>query len=229
MKIKYILSALVFIFSLCTFASSAFAQAGEPGVDVRINLGADILKMGGSASMSAGDYSASEESDEFQDFIGFMGKISFGYRWEFVGVYIDQDLGGVWYQSDDDDDEEDGNFLGGTFLVGRGIYPIMENLQVDVAFGLGIMYGAGDSGDDLEKEDAQMSLIFNEDFDPSVAFAVKVGLSITYYFTDMIGAGIFFDYNYATRTNKYEILGVKTETTFKYHVMNPGIQIVARF
>lgn len=232
MKIQYILSALVFVFSFCVFASSAFAQAGDRGFDVRVHLGAEILKLSGGASVSTGGLSASGVSDEFVDFVGMMGKISFGYRWNYFGVYIDQDLGGVWYQDDDDENgkDDDGNFLGGTFIVGRGIYPIMKNLQVDLAFGIGVMYGAGDSGDDLLKEDAHVSLVMNEDFDPSAAFAIKAGVSLTYYFTDMIGAGIFFDYNFATRTNEYKgNLGIKTELTFKYHVMNPGIQLVARF
>jgi len=143
-----------------------------------------------------------------------------------VGVYIDQDLGGVWNADDDVDDfrDDEAHFLGGTFLVARGILPCTDQFMFDLGFGLGVMYSDGDKTKDIEEGNYKYPLIFNKDGNPSAAFAIKLSFSLAYFFTDTIGAGIYVDYNYAFKKNKSDY-----EVTYHYHVVNPGIQLVARF
>ncbi len=223
MKIQHILSALIFVFALCLFGSNAFAQAADEGFDLRVGIAGDILRI--KQEVSLGGFLGAE-SDDTIDYNGLAGKISFGYRWEFGGIYIDQDLGGVWYGGDNEGDDN-GHFVGGTFLVGRGIYPITDQFMIDLGFGIGVMYAAGDSMNDYDGdyEDFVAPLIMNEDGDPSAAFAIKISFSLAYFFTDMIGAGIYVDYSYAIKTISQE--GI--DFTTKYHFINPGLQFVARF
>jgi len=223
MQIKHVLSALLFVFTLCFFGSNAFAQAAEEGFDARVGLSGNIINITTDISTSLGSF----ESDKNADYAGLAGKLMFGYRWEYVGVYIDQELGGVWYDGDSDYINDVGHFIGGTFLVGRGIYPVSDSFMIDLGLGIGVMYAAGDSPTkyDGNPEDYVAPLIINKDGDPSAAFAIKLSFSLDYYFTDMIGIGIYVDYNYAFKT--LERGG--SDITYNYHVVNPGIQVLARF
>ncbi len=98
--------------------------------------------------------------------------------------------------------------------------------MVDLGFGLGVMYAAGDDPNDFGNDGAVIALIMNKEMEPSAAFALKVSLSFTYFITDMIGAGIYFDYNCAFKTLDYD---EKVDLSLTYHSINPGVQIVARF
>ena len=172
--------------------------------------------------------------DEMIDYAGLSFKLSAGYRWQYYGIYLDQDLGGVWYNDKGKDEMDDkGRFLGGTYVVFRGIYAIMPNFSVDLGFGLGVMYSGGNKAKDMEDmddpSDYRSPVIFDKNNDPSAAFAMKLSLGLTYFFSSSIGAGINLDYNIGLKTLKNEAFGGESKMKFRYHQINPGLQLVARF
>ena len=196
-------------------ATDAFADASHEGLEFGLSLNVSIV---------TGSVEVDGSSADFKEtMVGFDGRLSIGYRFQWFGIYLDQDLGGIWVvgDSEEDDyfDEDEGDdkgvFLGGTFVTARGILPLMENaLEVNVGLGLGMMYGGGDK-----------SVILNDEGDPSVAFALKVTAGLTYYLTDSIGTGITFDYNVAF--NNIKVAGTEIKRTI--HSINPGLHIRAQF
>lgn len=233
MKKNFIRSVAIVAFSLFA-ASNAFAQSGTGGFDAIVSLNIPVVDFDHSMTVQTGDTAliGNADSDGTQTMVGFGGSLSFGYRWSYVGVYLQQDLNGVWF-SDDDNEDDNGHFLGGTFLVVRGILPASQNFQIDVGFGLGVMYSDGDKSSNIMSEDYKLPLIFNKDGDPSAAFAIKVNAAFTYYITPTIGLGINFDYNCAFNTITYEqksMLGtIKMDVDNYVHLMTPGIHVRARF
>ncbi len=220
---KYVLSFLM-LFTMAFLSTNAFAQAGDEGFDLRIGLGADVAIL--KATLGINNFSF--ESDKPVNYAGLMGKLEFGYRWTYAGVYLQQDLGGVFYAEDEDETDTaaphdgTGKFLGGTYIVGRGIYPIVDQFQIELGFGIGIMYSGG-------KEETPDLLFYDEDYKAAAAFAIKLSFAATYYITDKAGIALFLDYNYGTRKNKGGIGSLKAEMRFHIHNVVPGIQGVIRF
>ena len=205
-------------------STNAFAQAGSDGFDLRIGLGADVAMLNGRLDLNNFGY----ESDKVIHYAGLMGKLEFGYRWTYGGIYLQQDLGGVFYAENEEEDanaETDGTgkFLGGTYIVGRGIYPVMDQLQLELGFGLGVMYSGGEEG-------TRDLLFADEEGKAAAAFAIKLSFAATYYITQNAGIALFLDYNYGTRKNKFNTFGLaKMEQTIRVHNVIPGIQGVIRF
>lgn len=230
MRIRIFLTTVFILCSLCLFSAHAFADsAAEGGLDLRFGLAADVLRIVPKADASYQGMSYSVTGDTIH-FEGLMGQVSIGYRWSMGGIYLTQDLGGVWLHENNEDYKNapsKGRFLGGTFLVGRFIIPATDSFQIDIGAGVGLMYGHETKrGSDTEYTP---SLIYNSDGDPSVAFALKVGISMLYYITPSFGMGVFCDYNYAFK--KYDGLedSIKLKLTNNYHVINPGIQVMMKF
>ena len=218
MNVKLILSAIVFLFSLGLFSANAFAQAYEAGMDLRIGVAADLLRV-----KSTIDTGVLRYDTPFINYDGFMGKISIGYRWAYGGIYIDQDLGGVWLNEGGAHD--DGHFLGGTFFVGRGIIPVSPQFQIDLGVGIGTMYGHGDKiNEDEPDAEYNPSLIVNDKGNPSAALAFKLSLSLSYYFSANFAMGVFCDYDYAFKVLDDRV----TFMDFGYHVIIPGIQVMLK-
>ena len=95
------------------------------------------------------------------------------------------------------------------------------------------MYGHGEKpNDDLFgffAPDVQSSIITDKNGDPSVAFAIKASLALTYYFSPAFGMGVYCDYNYAYKKVSFEFDYLTLDITRHYHVINPGIQAMIRF
>lgn len=215
MKQIKLFSAVLMALLICLFSTSAFAQAGNSGADLRIGLSGTYIYP--KASMSIGDLSLKATNDS--GFAGLNGKLEFGYRWQYFGAYLAQDLGGHWYIDASENADNPGRFFGGTYALFRGILPIMNTIQLELGLGVGLAYADG------EKGSKKLPLISNENAENSVAFALKAALSFIYYVTDMAGIGIFIDYNYIhNQTSKYGV-----EIKLIYHQIYPGIQASIRF
>ena len=225
MQYRVILTSILLVFSLCLFSTYAFAEgANEGGLDLRFGLAGDVLRLKYDISLSGGGVTASDSSD-YAHYNGMMGKFAIGYRWSMGGIYLEQDMGGVWY--DDHDVNGESNFLGGTFLVGRFILPATDSLQFELGAGVGLMYGSENDSKDIP------SLIVDKEGNPSVAFAVKATLGMNFYITRSFGMGVFCDYNYAFKqySESRTISGiiVTGEVTAHYHNVTPGLQFMLKF
>lgn len=212
------------------FSATAYADANEGGFDIRIGLAANLLRLKADSDANAFGFSGSTDG-EFLNYDGPMGKLSLGYRWAYGGIYIDQDLGGVI--SREEEDENTAYFLGGTFIIGRAILPLSPRFQIDLGAGIGLLYGHGEKTSDpdygFDPDGFQTSIITDKNGDPSVAFAIKASLALTYYFSPAFGMGIYCDYNYAYKKISYENDYLSLDITRHYHVINPGIQAMIRF
>ena len=224
-KISLGFAFLLFAF-YSLFSANAFAQAGATGFDLIGGLYVPVLDQ--DVKFSGGNMTTTVTSED--PMVGIGGAIAFGYKWQYIGVYVQQDLGGVWLTGDDADaaDKTDSNygwFLGGTYAVLRGMYPVNSQFQVDVGVGLGVMYGDGDDAKDGLKKDYKFPLISDKHGDPSAAFAMKFAFSGTYYFAGNMGVGLMLDYNLGVKTYKDGGIEVKRYL----HQVNPGFHFRMNF
>lgn len=188
------------------FSSNAHADAGHTGFEALAKLTVPIAL---TTLTTEEEFDIGYDTTSSDALVGINGTLSFGYRFKFFGVYLEQDLGGVWdtsssdgeggyYDYDDDygpDGPEEKHFIGGTYLMMRGIIPLhYDEVELDFSAGAGALYG--------QVIDA--------------AFAIKVGASISYFFTSEIGVGISIDYS----------LGMDFSHkggTLLTHEINPGL------
>lgn len=171
---------------------------------------------------------------------GINGTLSIGYRWGKVGLYVDQDLGGVWWTGEIKDengkvkpeDQPDPAFIGGTYLMLRGLIPAREHAEFDIGFGFGTMYSGGNNT-------KGSVLIYDDKLNRSAAFAFKVEFGLTYYFFENVGLGINLDYNLGLNIfdssldkNVCALVEDGCDDGPVYHLVhqiNPGIHVVAQF
>ena len=229
MQYRTLLTSLVFVFALCLFSANAFAEGtDEGGIDLRLGIGSEFLWNSYDITMSGGGITVNESTDNIH-YNGVMGKIAIGYRWNFGGIYFEQDLGGLWLDNDEAR-SKDADFLGGSFIVGRFIIPATSALQFEIGAGLGVMYGADKNPSDSSY---RPSLIVDGEGNPSRAFAVKIALGLSYYFTPIFGLGIYCDYNYAFKlyesSETISGITVNADVTAHYHVLSPGLQLLFKF
>lgn len=223
MKFQPVYSFILTIFLVLCFVPNAFAQAGKSGMDLRMGLGANAMLLDVSTSVTGGDFLEVGGNSNGSWVAGPAGQISIGYRWSFFGIYIDQDLTGVW--PTEESSAESGMFLGGTFVTARGIFPIFERLQLDLGIGLGVLYGA--------EEETKASLITDERGEPTAIFGLKGSLALTYYVTRSFGLGLHMDYLFGVNQYAFEqdifSTTIKGEATFYYHSLVPGLHAMVRF
>lgn len=230
-----ILSSMLTLLFLGAFANGAMAQNSNEGFDFRGGISADIARL---------SYVQEVVKRDDERLVGFSANLSFGYRWKYVGFYLDQDFGGVWINYSNEIYRDGSSwFVGGTYVVARGIYPLLDNMQVDLGFGLGVMYTSGDQMRLDFGSDHKFPILYNDDLDPSAAFALRLGLAFTYYMYDNIGFGIHFNYGVGFKHHKYNVnnndvtsIGKSEladsfnhEYTEILHNMDPGAHIVVRF
>ncbi len=201
------------------FATDAFADAGHTGFEGIFQLSAPVLDQEFKASGNAGSVMVSPKDV----MAGINGTLAFGYRFNaYTGLYLEQDLGGVWWTGDTADIEDRGWFIGGTYLAVRGLFGVLnKNAEVDIKVGVGMMYTDGDK---LGKK--KQAMMINKDGDPTVAFAMKFGASFTYYVTSNIGVGLQLDYSLGINKQDYEGGG---EFTQLMHLVNPGLHLRVGF
>ena len=200
-------------------ATDAFADAGHTGLEGIFQLSVPVLDQSITASGAA--KSVTESPKDVM--AGINGTLAIG--WRFIpnfGLYLEQDLGGVWWTGDTADIEDRGWFLGGTYIVGRGLVGLMnKNAELDFKLGFGMMYSDGDK---VGKK--KVAMIVNKKGDPTVAFAMKIGASFTYYVTSNIGVGVQVDYSMGV--HKYDFEG-GGEITHLLHLVNPGLHLRVGF
>lgn len=184
-------------------STNAYANGEHTGFDLSISISEPVLYQSAQLDARQNNYKSHERGKIDTPFIGLSNfKISIGYRWKYVGVYFEQELGGIlWLDKNNISDglkvawsiSNTGTnawFLGGSFICARGIIPVNNIFDVAFTGGFGMMY----SDEGYEYVDP---LLYNSDNDPVPWMAVKLGIAITYYFRDWAGFGLNFDYNLA--------------------------------
>ena len=216
-------------------ATDALADSTHKAFETRVAVTASVLDQ--HAKMEGGGQS-SDWQHAPDVMAGINSTISFGYRWRYVGLYFDEELGGLWWTGDTKKIAKDGVFFGGSYVTVRPLIGIKKKIEIDFAVGVGMMYSAASksssSGDDNYEDyqdysnDSSVStkLIANKDGDSVPCFAIKVGVGFTYYVMKNFGLGVNFDYNLGIHVVSYD--GGISHTTL-FHHMNPGLHANIQF
>ena len=243
MKTKHLVPLFAVLAGLA-LPAIASAQAANSGWDLRLSLDysrvifdQDIrqtLKIGTTVTTDKGLYDSRDRLN------GFGGTLSIGYRWGYFGAYIEQDFSSIYPENDQIQNYKDMNFhfLGGTYAVARGILPLGEKIEFNLAAGIGVMYS---DGDPMEKQqsasgdgtDVKVPIIINEDGKASAAFALKAAAGATFYINSFFGLGLDVDYTIAFNKLHYDL----TIATIKYnmeiknyvHHIKPALHVRFRF
>lgn len=198
---------LLYIITLFLFSTPtiAYADGGHTGFDLGVHVGEPILYQTSKLNYKIGTKMKESKDSKIDDpLIGLSNvKLSFGYKWKYIGVYLEQELGGVIWKDDNKYNNWDYDwflsaewnnkwFWGGTFVCAKGMLPLSGTLnnrmEIDLTTGVGIMYSD-------EGAEYVAPLTFNYYNEIRPWFAVKFGIAITYFFNDVFGMGINFDYN----------------------------------
>lgn len=219
MKIKALaLGLLLSVFS-AFFATNAFAAPGS-GFDIRLSATAPIVNFTTTKESGSGNVTYKDEYDYDEWMVGFNGRVSLGYRWSILGLYIDQDLGWVKYNNQANKDI-DPYFLGGTYLTVRALIPVSA-LELDFGIGLGAMYS---NGDDARAHTKHMAITTDSDGDASPCFAFKLAIELSYFITSSVGIGIDLDYAVGMSITNYHEGGYHVEQTDYIHHFTPGLHL----
>ena len=196
------------------FATDAFADASHTGFEGIVQLSAPIIKQEHKATGAAKDVVVKHKDV----MAGFNATLSVGYRFNsYAGAYLEQDLGGHWWTGDTKKLIKDGWFIGGTYIVGRGLIGLLGNsAELDFKIGIGMMYSDGKKGE------AKGPLFPKKNGDPTVAFAMKFGAGFTYYVMPDLGIGVQLDYNLGI--HEYDNDG-GGDVKFYLHHINPGVHV----
>ena len=148
-----------------------------------------------------GDFSyVAEVYKGYDDGHGFAFTLTGGYRFlDWVGVYLDQQLGGSWYGKHDDE----GHFLGSTVVSAKFFYEVSD-LEIWGQFGVGAGYDSYDAGPAKNVSDG--------------AFVLKLGAGVQYQIMNDLYLGGKFTYQLFAFDDKPNA-----------HVINLGVTVMYQF
>jgi hypothetical protein len=235
MTVKNLFPAILAL-GLLMVPAIASAQASKEGVDLRVAVNYSHVFYDQNVKMKGNVTPVMRNwwEDNSVSLKGVSGTVSIGYKWHYAGIYLDQDLGGVYSSLDHlrngwSLDQEKWHFIGGTYIVAR-VSPVVSDIfEMDFGFGAGIMYTNGDFTQD-DYILAIVPMIMDDEGESSIAFSLKASASFTVYFTDVFGMGLDFDYTIGF--NRAEI---EASDTYKVYVRNyihylrPGLHFRFRF
>jgi len=224
---RMICSAVMALF-FALITSQAFAQADESGFELRAGLAVPIVVTNSAVVWSVGLNGIGSIDLEIPAAIGagagFGLNLSFGYRWKYFGVYLDQDISSVligrinlFRNSEDGKTDLSARFLGATYVLFRGFLPVSSSFALSAGVGAGVMYGTN----------KDFGLFMSNESGNDVAFAFKVQLGFTYYFNHVFGLGLNVDYAMAYKsftmfhiTQQADQLEIEVKSKIKHYVHN---------
>ncbi len=232
---KYLRSFLFGLALVSTFAATdALADSTHKAFETRVAVTASVLDFHVKAEGGGQSTGWKEARDVLA---GINSTISFGYRWRYIGLYFDEELGGLWWTGDTGKFNNDGMFWGGSYVTPRALIPIKKKMEIDIGIGVGMMYNAASKSvyyddednyqdyQDYSDDSNSVKLMKNKNGDSVPCFAIKVGVGFTYYVTKKMGIGANFDYNLGIHV--VSDAGAKATTLF--HQMNPGLHANFQF
>ena len=175
------------------------------GPELRFALNAQVFK----ATLD-GDLDYTDDTDTLA---GVGVTLSIGYRFMFMGVYLDQNLAGIF--GEQNHDYEYSRFLGSTYVTFR-FFKTISMFEFEGGVGLGAMYMVSAHPDIMLDCDGLAS--------SAASFAMKFTIGSTARFGGF-GVGIHLDYE----------LGINPQTYGKYnitqllHSFQPGIHMLYKF
>ncbi|MCL2325803.1 MAG: hypothetical protein FWC40_04805 [Proteobacteria bacterium] len=192
-------AVMALLFAL--FTPQAFAQSAETGFELRAGLTVPIVVTSSAVVWSVGidDVGSIDLAipTAVGAGVGFGLNLSFGYRWPYFGVYLDQDISSVligrinlFRDSESGKKDLSARFLGGSYILFRGFLPVTSSFALSAGLGAGVMYGTN----------KDFGLFMSDESGNDVAFAFKAQLGFTYYFNHVFGLGFHVDYAMAYKS-----------------------------
>ena len=185
----------------CTFFTTHHASAAP---EVRLGLNAPILKVNTERN--------NDPSIVYDTTYGIGASLSIGYRFMFMGVYLEQDLEGIFGEKD----FADSRFLGGTYLTFR-VIGTFNTIELEAGFGLGAMYMASTQPDIMIDCDGHA--------ESAASFAMKFTIGATARFGE-VGIGLHLDYDLGINP---QTLNGDYEVTQYLHDIQPGLHFMYAF
>ena len=209
--------------------NDCFASPVDSGSDLRISVGAPIAFQVFKNRVYNPYWYSQFNHDNTYLMTGINATISIGYRWQYIGVYIDQELQYADMIHTDDGGTGDSGFIGGTYLMFRGIIPINQKIQLDVGMGPGIMYSP------VIIYKSYMHEAYGTKHAPHYVFGAKSSVAFLYYFSDVFALGFSIDYSFGILQNyQYQEFDEPNSSYYKveqgrmFHNLNPGLLFVFR-
>lgn len=146
--------------------------------------------------------------------VGVQGNVEIGYRWEYIGLYLQQNLGGNIYLKDDfyqKIKKGASAFSGSTYLTIKGLISSSTHKHyLSVIFGVGVTYG---------NFEYMPFIIPNDVSYPYSGFTLKAGLGYEYRITNDMTFGVSVEYM------PYMVGGMKKDdyAFVFYHMVQPHI------
>ena len=182
------------LMAVMELSSSATTSSAYSGFELRVGVSVPI----GATHLSA----------------GVQGNIEIGYRWQYFGLYIQQDLGGNFYLKDNfyqKIKEGASAFSGSTYLTAKGLISSKAHKHYfAIILGVGVTYGNFE----------YMPFIIPKDVSyPYPGFTFKAGLGYEYRINNDMTFGVSVEYT------PYMVGGMKKDDyTFEfYHMVQPHI------
>ncbi len=142
-----------------------------------------------------------DEDDDADDGNGPMFELQIGYRiYDWVGVYLDQDLGGIFWDRGRWEDDYS-YFQGATILNARFFVPVSV-IELQFKAGIGATYQAKhDDGEDWSEGQ----------------FAIRLGIGAFYDITTSFGIGATFEYTPAIGDDYVKhFVSLEAQARFKF-------------
>jgi len=221
-----IFSLLLFLM-LSMFSVQALAQTDPRGFDLRFGIGAPVTY--DNIDVKLGSARVFKEHGRSR---GFSTNISLGWRWKYVGLYFDQELGNLWHTSNTDANHElvsdisnKNRFIGATYLLVRAFYNFSPEFLISGGFGIGAIYGTED------KLWYRFPNVKGKDLFESAA--LKVLFEATFFVTSFIGLGLSFEFAYANATQDFWVPDpeipyiMQHKVTMHHHIyiIQPGVHV----
>ena len=198
----------------CVFFSIQSAMAApdsDSGLELRLGLNAPVFK-----ATIDGDIDFKSDTDTIA---GFGMTFSLGYRFMFMGVYLEQNLAGIF--GEQNYDYEDSRFYGSTYGTLRFIGSF-DWLELEGGVGLGAMYMVSAHPDIMLDADGSAS--------SAVCFAMKFTIGATARFGGF-GVGLHLDYELGINPQSFEVPPMipKVDVMQLLHNVQPGIHFLYKF
>ena len=238
---NHLISSFFLIILFLMFTPQAFAQNREHGFDIKVGLdfSAVIYQLNVESDFKIGDarVTNNDSASSGDNMIGLGGTLSLGYRWKYVGAYLEYTAGGLWWLGNNANYYGDPSLLMAWFMAAHGFFPLNGQFELEGGIGFG---GALSDGDRPSDDDGNLSpaygkpaLITDNHGNPTPCPALHFSAGFTYYLTRHIGIGYFFDYNLIINTYRFTYshyaISATADVTRLLHQINTGIQVRFRF
>lgn len=176
------------------------------GFDIGHNYRGDTAADGETIKLHTRDHYG-----KFADHYGIGGSLTLGYRFGYLGLYLEGDIHSMIDKNRKNNDFGDSWYAAGGYIAVAAHVPLPSNFELSFKAGVGMYYVSSDSYDpssgmmwesstttqlkDIEVYDS--GTLKTASGSTGIIPALKASVSATYYFLDCLGVGLSMEYRAA--------------------------------